>query len=374
MYQIKDFIKKEMVLVISCLLAALSLFFVPPDAAYLDYIDFRTLAILFCLMSVMAGFQENGLFSVIAHSILGRVKTMRQLLCVLVMLCFFSSMLITNDVALITFVPLTIIVFGMLGNEQKRWLIPVITMQTIAANLGSMLTPLGNPQNLYLYGKSGSSIGSFLLLMLPFTLASFVLLNAWILILCRRDTSEIQVNFGEKTGIQRPLSVLGFSLLFLTCLLTVFHVIPWKAAFSIVLVTGSRKRWKKVDYSLLLTFIALFIFIGNIGRIPVFHDALTKIIDGHEMFTAVIASQFMSNVPAAILLSGFTRHYADLIIGVNLGGLGTLIASMASLISFKFYAKEMPEKKGAYLGYFTISNLVFLVLLCGLSMVLNALF
>ena len=374
MHQIKKFVKTETVLCIFSLLALISLFLVPPDAAYLDYIDFRTLAILFCLMAVMAGFQENGLFAVIAQSILCHVKNIRQILSVLVLLCFFCSMFITNDVALITFVPLTIIVFHMLDAKLKKWLIPTIVLQTIAANLGSMLTPLGNPQNLYLYEKSGSDIGSFLLLMLPFTFVSLLLLCAWILIICRRESTAIQVNFEKKASIQSPLSVLGFSLLFLTCLLTVLHVIPWKITLNIVLISMigySRKTFKKIDYSLLFTFTALFIFIGNIGRIPFFHDTIANIINGHETLTAILASQFMSNVPAAILLSGFTRQYADLIIGVNLGGLGTLIASMASLISFKFLAKEMPEKKGAYLLYFTISSLVFLVLLMSHSYLLN---
>ncbi|MGN1205969.1 MAG: SLC13 family permease [Eubacterium sp.] len=377
MNQIKYFVKKETVLSISALLAVISLFLVPPDASYADYIDLRTLAILFCLMAVMAGFQQNGLFSLVAQSILGRVKNMRQILFVLVLLCFISSMLITNDVALITFVPLTMIVFDMLGKAQKKWLIPAVVMQTIAANLGSMLTPLGNPQNLYLYGKSGSNIADFLLLMLPFTLASLVFLCVWILISCRRENTKIQVAFKQKATIQSSLSVLVFSLLFLICLLSVLHVIPWKIAFIAVLLSVtlySRNTLKKVDYFLLLTFISLFIFIGNVGRIPVFHDALTRIMDGHETITAIIASQFMSNVPAAILLSGFTNRYSDLVIGVNLGGLGTLIASMASLISFKFLAKEMPEKKGAYLLYFTISNLIFLGLLLGMYTVLNVIF
>ena len=374
MQQIKNFIKIETVLCISSILAILSLFLVPPDAAYIDYIDFRTLAILFCLMAVMAGFQKNGLFALIAQSILERVKNVRQILFVLVFLCFFCSMLITNDVALITFVPLTIIVFHMLGSEQKKWLIPAIALQTIAANLGSMLTPLGNPQNLYLYGKSESSIVSFVLLMLPFTLLSFVLLCTWIVMICWRETGRIRVNFKEKASLQSTFSVVFFSLLFMVCLLTVLHVIPWTISLLIVFISiliYNHRILKKVDYSLLLTFIALFIFIGNIGRIPAFHEALVKSIDGHEMLTAILASQFMSNVPAAILLSGFTDRYTHLIIGVNLGGLGTLIASMASLISFKFLAREMPEKKGAYLLYFTISSLVFLALLMSLAFVLK---
>ena len=373
--KLSEFLKRETVLTVAILLAIVSAVMIPPDREYAGYIDFRTLSILFCLMTVMAGLQKLGVFRNIAKTLLRHTQNTIQLAEVLVLLCFFFSMIITNDVSLITFVPFTFIVLQLTGEEAvKKLTVPVIVLQTIAANLGSMLTPLGNPQNLYLYEKSGSDIGSFLLLMLPFTFVSLLLLCAWILIICRRESTAIQVNFEKKASIQSPLSVLGFSLLFLTCLLTVLHVIPWKITLNIVLISMigySRKTFKKIDYSLLFTFTALFIFIGNIGRIPFFHDTIANIINGHETLTAILASQFMSNVPAAILLSGFTRQYADLIIGVNLGGLGTLIASMASLISFKFLAKEMPEKKGAYLLYFTISSLVFLVLLMSLSYLLN---
>ena len=373
--KLSEFLKRETVLTVAILLAIVSAVMIPPDREYAGYIDFRTLSILFCLMTVMAGLQKLGVFRNIAKTLLRHTQNTIQLAEVLVLLCFIFSMIITNDVSLITFVPFTFIVLRLTGEEAvKKLAVPVIVLQTIAANLGSMLTPLGNPQNLYLYEKSGSDIGSLLLLMLPFTFVSLLLLCAWILIICRRESTAIQVNFEKKASIQSPLSVLGFSLLFLTCLLTVLHVIPWKITLNIVLISMigySRKTFKKIDYSLLFTFTALFIFIGNIGRIPFFHDTVANIINGHETLTAILASQFMSNVPAAILLSGFTRQYADLIIGVNLGGLGTLIASMASLISFKFLAKEMPEKKGAYLLYFTISSLVFLVLLMSLSYLLN---
>ena len=370
MHQIKKFVKTETVLCIFSLLALISLFLVPPDAAYLDYIDFRTLAILFCLMAVMAGFQENGLFAVIAQSILCHVKNIRQILSVLVLLCFFCSMFITNDVALITFVPLTIIVFHMLDAKLKKWLIPTIVLQTIAANLGSMLTPIGNPQNLYLYGKTQMSVGTFILLMLPYSLVSLLLLMICVVIVAKRSGIEVrgaEVLLTEDEKLEQKKYLLpAYLLLFVLCLLTVAHMIPYPVTLGTVALAVlllDRGTLIKVDYSLLLTFVGFFIFIGNMGRMPAFCDFLQKIIGGREVMTAVIASQVISNVPAALLLSGFTENITALIIGTNLGGLGTLIASMASLISYKQVARQIPGEKKKYFGWFTIANIVFLMIL-----------
>ena len=370
MHQIKKFVKTETVLCIFSLLALISLFLVPPDAAYLDYIDFRTLAILFCLMAVMAGFQENGLFAVIAQSILCHVKNIRQILSVLVLLCFFCSMFITNDVALITFVPLTIIVFHMLDAKLKKWLIPTIVLQTIAANLGSMLTPIGNPQNLYLYGKTQMSAGTFILLMLPYSLVSLLLLMICVVIVAKRSGIEVrgaEVLLTEDEKLEQKKYLLpAYLLLFVLCLLTVAHMIPYPVTLGTVALAVlllDRGTLIKVDYSLLLTFVGFFIFIGNMGRMPAFCDFLQKIIGGREVMTAVIASQVISNVPAALLLSGFTENITALIIGTNLGGLGTLIASMASLISYKQVARQIPGEKKKYFGWFTIANIVFLMIL-----------
>ena len=370
MHQIKKFVKTETVLCFFSLLALISLFLVPPDAAYLDYIDFRTLAILFCLMAVMAGFQENGLFAVIAQSILCHVKNIRQILSVLVLLCFFCSMFITNDVALITFVPLTIIVFHMLDAKLKKWLIPTIVLQTIAANLGSMLTPIGNPQNLYLYGKTQMSAGTFILLMLPYSLVSLLLLMICVVIVAKRSGIEVrgtEVLLTEDEKLEQKKYLLpAYLLLFVLCLLTVAHMIPYPVTLGTVALAVlllDRGTLIKVDYSLLLTFVGFFIFIGNMGRMPAFCDFLQKIIGGREVMTAVIASQVISNVPAALLLSGFTENITALIIGTNLGGLGTLIASMASLISYKQVARQIPGEKKKYFGWFTIANIVFLMIL-----------
>jgi len=281
-------------------------------------------------------------------------------------------MLITNDVALITFVPFTFIVLHMLGEEQKNQLIlPVVVMQTIAANLGSMLTPIGNPQNLYLYGKAGLSIGAFLMLMLPYTVLSLVLLAGWSLIQGRacsqvlelKETSAMEDSPHGKGTI---CSLVIYLVLFLLCLLAVGHILPWQAVLAAVILVVLVTDWHvlaKVDYSLLLTFAGFFIFIGNAGRISAFRDFLQNIIAGREIYTAIIASQVISNVPAALLLSGFTEDFAGLIVGTNLGGLGTLIASMASLISYKYVAKEEGNRKGKYIALFTAGNICFLIIL-----------
>lgn len=362
------FFKKEVVLCVALLLALLSACVVLPDREYAGYIDLRTLAILFCLMCVMAGLQKTGVFSRIARGLLGRVKGLCGLVLVLMLLCFFSSMLITNDVALITFVPFTFTVLEMLGREQRRRLaLPLAAMQTIAANLGSMLTPMGNPQNLYLYGRAGISMAQFLLLMLPYALLSLALLTVWGMVLGRRHRGEGIVEIHETGGKESTPPVLwAYLALFVLCLLAVAHVLPWEGVLGIVLAAvllTDRTILKKVDYALLLTFAGFFIFIGNMGRIPFFRDFLQEAVRGREVFAAIAASQAISNVPAALLLSGFTDHYERLIVGVNLGGLGTLIASMASLISYKYVAKEESHRKGAYMAVFTVSNICFLAAL-----------
>ena len=369
MKKVLNFLKNETVLAVALMLAFLSMFIVLPDAEYLGYIDFRTLSILFCLMAVMVGLQEIGLFRFTAEKLLVRVKNTTQLVLILILLCFVFSMLITNDVALITFVPFTFIVLHMLGDgQEKGLLIPVVVFQTIAANLGSMLTPMGNPQNLYLYGKSGMSLISFLGLMLPYT--GFSLL---ILLICgvwlgkKSGTEAVEVTLAEKTSLKgREKELLRYSVLFVLSLLTVAHVLNYVICLVIVLVAfliWDRSLLKKVDYALLLTFIGFFVFIGNMGRVPFFNDLLQRLVEGNEVVTSVVSSQVISNVPAALLLSGFTTNIEGLIVGTNLGGLGTLIASMASLISYKYIAKESTCSKGAYFGYFTVANVIFLVLL-----------
>ena len=369
--KLKQFIQQETVLTVAAVLAVLSMFFVPPDAQYAGYIDFRTLSTLFSLMSVMAGLRRQGVFDRLGRALLARTRNTLQLVLVLVGLCFFGSMLITNDVSLLTFVPFTFVVLNRLGPDAHRsLLIPVVCMQTIAANLGSMLTPIGNPQNLYLYGKSGMSMGAFVRLMLPYTLVSLVLLLAWAAITCRKSSVVLSAgSLSAQPDAPHNRNVILLDLiLFAVCLLSVIRVLPYGVAFAAVLVCtlcADRGTLRAVDYSLLLTFVAFFIFIGNLGRIPAFSVWLQELLTGREVLVAVLASQITSNVPAALLLSGFTAKTEFLIIGTNLGGLGTLIASMASLISYRQIARELPQEKGRYFGLFTLSNLIFLAILLG---------
>ncbi len=374
MKKIITFFKQETVLCIACILAIISAFIVPPDAEYLTYIDFRTLGLLFCLMTVMAGFQEIGAFQKLAQGMLSKVHRMRQLVPILILLCFFSSMLMTNDVALITFVPFTFIVLGLAGEGAKqKHMIPVVVMQTVAANLGSMLTPIGNPQNLYLYGISEMSLGAFLLLMLPYTAVSCILLLLWSIWYTRKENAALTVTFPKQSESLNRRELVIYTVLFILSLLTVARIIQWWITLVIVLIVAfvtDRKVLCKVDYSLLVTFAGFFVFIGNMGRIPVFRDFLENMIAGHEAVTAIISSQVISNVPAALLLSGFTDNFKALIIGTNLGGLGTLIASMASLISFKLIGRECAGIKGKYLLYFTAVNLLFLAVLVTLYFVI----
>ena len=369
--------KKEAVLSIAICLAILSAFFVRPDKEYIGYIDFRTLGILFCLMAVMAGLQKIGLFGYVAEKLLKMVNHIRGLIFILIMLCFFSSMLITNDVALITFVPFTFIVLKMiLGEKAEKLVVPVVVMQTIAANLGSMLTPIGNPQNLYLYGKTTMNFGSFVLFMLPYTVVSLVLLAMWCLLFPYKGKKQVELQMKESTslsGYKKQLIIYG--VLFVLCLMTVAHILPYEVTLVIVLATIfflDREVLGKVDYALLFTFIGFFIFIGNMGRVPAFNAFIQNIINGNEVITSVIASQFMSNVPAALLLSGFADQYELLIVGTNLGGLGTLIASMASLISFKYIGKEYKHLRGKYMMYFTVANILFLAVLLVFWMVVKS--
>ncbi len=399
MKKILYFIKKETVLSIAVVLAVISVFFVVPDREYISYIDFRTLAILFCLMSIVAGLRNIDVFDKLAERLLAKVHGIGGVTVILVCLCFFMSMFITNDVSLITFVPFAIIIMKKLNPDtDSKWMLKVIVMQTIAANLGSMLTPLGNPQNLYLYGKAGIGIAEFLKIMLPYTVCAFALLMAWIGLasmvrkrkLSHDGKTEIKQNKGldsveDKASTKRQKDSLSASgskwekkdaewiekfaaylILFVISLLAVSHILPYGVPFALVflyLLLRDRKILTQVDYSLLCIFIALFIFIGNLGRIPAFSQLLSDILTGREVVTSVIASQVMSNVPAAILLSGFTDHIRELVIGTNLGGLGTLIASMASLISFKYVAKEDRSFRGRYFLEFTVANVIFLFIM-----------
>lgn len=372
--KILAFIKKEVVLVVATILAIISAIVVPPSLGYMDYIDWHVLELLFCLMAVMAGLQKCGLFDRMGEALLKKTSKVWQLCFVLVMLCFVLSMIITNDVALITFVPFVIVTLQKC--KKERLLIPVVVLQTVAANLGSMLTPIGNPQNLYLYNISGMDLFEFILCMLPNTMISFILI-LFSLLFVKGKSEEItlssdvdKIDSRNKCNIDKKQTMV-YLVLFALSLMVVAKVIAVELVLVMVLIVVlllDKSVLKKVDYCLLLTFISFFIFTGNLGNIPVIRDSLQMLVAGKELLVGVVASQAISNVPAALLLSGFTSDYRALLAGVNIGGLGTLIASMASLISYKILANEYDEKKGSYFKWFTFVNIVFLVILVVLNM------
>ena len=370
---LKMIFKNETVFCISFLLAVLSAFVVHPDRMYLSYPDYRTIALLFCLMIIVGGFQSLGIFGMLGQFLLRGAGSVRGLSAVMVMLCFFSSMVITNDVALITFVPFTLIVFRMSGRVER--VLKLVVLETIAANLGSMATPIGNPQNLYLYSIADFTAGEFVRAVLPYAGLAFVMLMTAVLI--ERDEPLLDVDVREENEAQKRQifrEMLPFLILLVLCLLVVFRVLPYQpvliCVMCVVLVVN-RKLYLSVDYFLLLTFLCFFIFIGNMKRIPEISSFLISVVEGRELLMGIFTSQIISNVPAAILLSGFSSDLSALLTGVNVGGLGTLIASLASLISFKFFAKEYPDKKGAYMLRFTIWNGIFLAVLTAEALLLG---
>jgi Na+/H+ antiporter NhaD/arsenite permease-like protein len=315
-------------------------------------------------MAVVAGFNETGVFLQLSRKLLSKVVGIRSLSLILILLCFFTSMWITNDVALITFVPFAIMVLNLAG--QAKFIIRVIVLQTIAANLGSMLTPVGNPQNLYLYSFYNIPIFEFLKITFPYTVVSLVLLL--ITILCiKKEPLSIELTKEASGSDKNTYKIVIYSLLFLVCLACVLRLLDYRITAVIVLVTilfVDRVVLKKVDYSLLLTFVFFFIFVGNMGNIPAVKEVLASLLSAKELPVSIAASQIISNVPAAVLLSAFTDNYKALILGTDIGGLGTLVASLASLISYKFYCRTAGAKPGRYLLIFTVYNLIFLAGLC----------
>lgn len=369
MKKVIEFLKKETVLSTAWALALLSMLLVPPDRGYVDYVDVRTLGLLFSLMAVMAGLQGLGVFRRLGETMLTRTANTRQLEGVLIFLPFFTSMVVTNDAALITFVPFALEVLRIAGEERR--IIPVVVMQTIAANLGSMTTPIGNPQNLYLYSHYQLNPEDFFSAMLPLTVGAAGMLAAFLLVFKPRPLSIPE--FTPHPPLDRNRLTV-YLCLFLLALGAVVKVIPvWALTILVLqlLLCIDRPALGRVDYSLLLTFLGFFLFVGNLGRLPAFHDFFQAILSHHEVTCSVVVSQVISNVPAALLLSGFTQDGRALLVGTNLGGLGTLIASMASLISYKYVVRACPRQKGRYLLWFTAANLIFLAVLLALYALLS---
>lgn len=368
MKKIKIFIKKEIVFSIALLLTVISMFFVLPSKGYVDYIDFKVLGLLFCLMSVVEGFKKIGVFDVISCEILARTKNSRTIGILLAMICFFAAMVVTNDVALITFVPLTFILLG--DNDEEKDVIFIIVMETIAANLGSMVTPIGNPQNLYLYSYYDMEIGQFFLTVLPFGIVSLILITAVMWVRLKGSRLDIEV---KKAGIADKKTLIKYLLMFLLCILVVLKFCDYRICFGIiflVLLISDREILKKVDYILLLTFVCFFVFVGNVGSVGKIKNFISAMIENRALEVGVILSQMISNVPAAVMLSGFTKDAEELMLGVDIGGLGTLVASLASLISYKFYAQKYPGNAGKYIRAFTGYNVLFLAVLLLVAQIL----
>lgn len=359
--KIKAFIQKETVLFIAALCAALTMFLVPPSAEYIHYIDFRVLCLLFCLMAVVAGFKSVGAFQWLTYQLLRRIQSGRILGVTLVMLPFFSSMLVTNDVALLIFIPFTLALLEQLRFRES--MVPVIVLQTVAANLGSMATPVGNPQNLFLYAAYDLSAGDFFSVVLPLTTVSFLCLLVAAFPVLPKTLSRQELKNEEISSV-RDLLIYGG--LFVLCLLTVFRVVPYPVTTAVIvaiLLFLNKSLLKQIDYMLLLTFVCFFIVSENLGQVNFVREFLQNLLNQSTLLTSVGASQVISNVPAAVLLSSFTDQWRDLLAGVNIGGLGTPIASLASLITLKLYMRWPGAKVMHFIGVFMAANIVGVAIL-----------
>lgn len=371
--KIRAFLSKEAVLVVAALAAVTSCALVPFDEGYASYVDWRTLALLFSLMAVVTGLRFMGVMRLLGSWAVSRASSVCALAFALVVLTFVSSMAVTNDVALITFVPLALVVLAEAG--ESRFTASVVVLMTMSANLGSMLLPVGNPQNLFLYRVSGMDFFQFVLIMVPVVALSAVMLVAAVLIVFRGNAEGLSYRASCK-ALPKPTGRQGFMFVsyLLLFVLSVMAVVGFIDAFTVAILVAfvllflDRRSLAKVDYGLLLTFVALFVFVGNMARVPAVHEALSALVGIAPFCAAVGSSQVISNVPAAVLLSGFTNDWTALIVGTNLGGLGTPIASMASLISLKIATASGLVGKRHYLAVFTVWNVAFLAALCGANM------
>lgn len=359
--KIKDFIAKEPVLCVAAACAALTMCVIPPDREYLHYIDFRVLCLLLCLMAVVAGLKAIGIFDYLTYQLLRRIHDGHILSVTLILLPFFCSMFVTNDVALIIFIPFTLMLLQQLGCNDR--IIPVTVLQTIAANLGSMATPVGNPQNLYLYAFYDMRISDFFSVTLPLTAVSLIVLTLASIPLLPHKLPHRQPEVAHIKSI-RQLAI--YMILFALCLLTVFRVVPYPVTTVVTvlaLLLVDRKLLKEIDYMLLLTFICFFTVSENLGRVEMVRSFLQQLLRENALLTAVGTSQVISNVPAAVVLSGFTDRWQQMLAGVNIGGLGTPIASLASLITMKFYMRWPGANTMRFLGCFLLANVAGLAIL-----------
>ncbi|QJA10153.1 anion transporter [Romboutsia sp. CE17] len=351
-----EFLKKEIVLVIATVLAITSSLISTPK---LSYIDFKVLILLFNLMIVVAAFKELKVLDNIAIGLLKKCNTYTSISFALIFITFIASMIVTNDVALITFVPLSIVI----AKKANIDVLKIVIFQTLAANLGSSFTPMGNPQNLFIYSYYNLSPLDFFKITVPIVILAIVFLSTLIL---KDKKMKLNLDLSDVI-IENKRDVILFSLLFGIILLSVFHIVDYKITFAVTIITViilNKKLFKEIDYSLLITFIGFFIFIGNISTMDVVRSFMENILNSEKstFISSILASQVISNVPATMLLSGFTGHFKELLLGVNIGGMGTLIASLASVISYKIYTGEFREKNDKYLRKFNLYNLLGLAI------------
>lgn len=361
------FARKNTVMLIALLSAIITCFFVLPDKHYLDYFDFNTLSCLFAVLAIVCALKNINFFYFLAEKTVKLFKTARSAVLALVYITFLGSMLIANDMALLTFLPLGYLVLT--NTKMEKYMVFTFVMQNIAANLGGMLTPFGNPQNLYLYSKYHIPTSEFMGIMaIPFAVSVF-LITACCLVFVRKEP----LAFEGSALTPEPKRTALYLALFAISIIMVFRVIPFWIGLPIillVLLAVDRKALLKVDYALLLTFVFFFVFAGNMARIEPVRAFFFQLLSKNTLLFSVLSCQIISNVPSAILLSQFTESYAPLLIGVNIGGVGTLISSLASLITFREYNSHFPAKKGKYLGSFSIFNFSFLLILTGAMFVL----
>lgn len=362
--KIITFMKKEIVFVVAAICAIISCFFIPIDREYIGYFDFKTLVSLFTMMAVICAIESTHVLEVASRMMVIKLKNTRMLAMGLVFLTFVSSMFIANDMALLSFLPLSAVV--LISTKQEKKAMYIFILQNIGANMGGMLTPFGNPQNIYLYNYYNIPNGKFLMIMLPAFLCSILLL----IMACMFVKKEPLVIHTEQEATLDAKRLVIYSIAFIIAVLMVLKLVNYYVGTIVaclILIIFDRKSFLGVDYMLLLTFCAFFIFTGNLSRVPAVSGFLEKIIQGKELIVALLSTQVICNVPTAILLSKFTSQYAPILIAVNIGALGTIIASLASLIAFKIYTKNFHESKAKYLGRLFLVNICFLVVLVFVS-------
>ena len=352
--------KANAVVTIAAFAALVTSFIIPPDREYLDYFDFKTLTCLFCVLAVVCALRNIRFFYTMAKAIVRKFKNTKLAILALVYITFIGSMLIANDMALLTFLPLGYFVLHTTGKE--KYMAFTYIMQNIAANLGGMLTPFGNPQNLYLYTKFNIPDGEFITIMFPPFIVAITLITLLCLVFVKSEPLEIR----EKAAQLPAARVVIYLALFALSILIVFRTIPFVIGLIVIplaLIFLDREALKSVDYGLLLTFVFFFIFSGNMARIDAVRTFFSSLLEINTLLFSALSCQVISNVPSAILLSQFTENYRELLLGVNIGGVGTLIASLASLITFREYVKHNPGKAGRYILQFSAFNFAFLILL-----------